>query len=162
MSKKILRISGFITPDFFEKTKKRVSELEHGDVLVLWIDSPGGSLEIALKIRNILNKAVAEKYITIVTVGYERVCSAATLIFLLGTYRIVYRNTRFMIHAPVDEKTKKITLSKEKISFLKKIYQDETFITKEIIEGSFLSEKYFSFEELQKFNIITHDINKSL
>jgi ATP-dependent protease ClpP protease subunit len=132
MSKKLLRISGLITPDFFEKTKKRISELEDGDILVIWIDSPGGSLETALKIRNELNQAVIEKYITIVTVGYRKVCSAATLIFLLGTYRVVYKKTRFMIHAPVDEETKNITLSKDKISFLKKCWKIQ-FLSKKIL-----------------------------
>ena len=62
--------------------------------IVLLINSPGGNVGILTPIWEIIRMTKKE----VVAVGMEKVCSAATSIFMMAKRRILFPNTEFLIH----------------------------------------------------------------
>ena len=155
----LLRISGKIDRDSFEKTYQALERISHGGTLIIFINSTGGSVEYALNIRKIIANTIIEKNIYTVCIGYNIVASSATLVFLSGMIRLLYLNTRFMIHAPVAL-SQKDELSNTHIELLKGIYLKVLSIPKEILDEAFCFDRYFSLEEQKQFNITTHPFKR--
>jgi ATP-dependent protease ClpP protease subunit len=155
----LLRISGKIDRSSFEKTYTTLQRISHGGTLIVFINSTGGSVEDALKIRKILADTMIEKEIYTVCIGYGVVASSATLVFLSGMIRLLYLNTRFMIHAPTTTEQGN-ELSKVHIESLKNIYLRTLTITREILDEAFVSDRYFTLDEKEKFKIVTHPFRR--
>lgn len=62
--------------------------------IVLLINSPGGNVGVLTPIWEILKMTKKE----VVAVGMDKVCSAATSIFMMANRRILFPNTEFLIH----------------------------------------------------------------
>lgn len=155
----LLRISGKIDRSSFEKTYATLQRISHGGTLIILINSTGGSVEAALNIRKILAGAMIEKKIYIVCIGYDVVASSATLVFLSGMIRLLYLNTRFMIHAPTTLNQEN-ELSNTHIESLKSIYLRTLSIPSEILDQAFVSDMYFTLDEQEKFKITTHPFRR--
>lgn len=67
---------------------------EENDKIFIYLNSPGGRLNIAIQIVNAMRSSRA----TVITSMDGEVCSAATLIFLCGHEYTVNKNCSFMIH----------------------------------------------------------------
>jgi ATP-dependent protease ClpP protease subunit len=67
---------------------------EAHDRIIIYLNCPGGALYVAIQIVNAIQTSQA----TVITCLDGQVCSAATLIFLVGHEYIVNKHGSFMIH----------------------------------------------------------------
>lgn len=93
------RLHGEVNSEMYGKllnSVKRAFE-KRAKGLIVHINSPGGSMESAVKISELLffcKKIGIETY----AVGYKKVHSAALLIYLSCIFRVAYKETKFLIH----------------------------------------------------------------
>lgn len=110
---------------------------EAHDRIIIYLNCPGGALYVAIQIVNAIQTSQA----TVITCLDGQVCSAATLIFLVGHEYIVNKHGSFMIHNysegvfgkgnEIISRVKHATDWFEKLTF--DIYGN--FLTKEEIQG---------------------------
>jgi ATP-dependent protease ClpP protease subunit len=65
-----------------------------GDTIKLYLNSPGGRLDVTLSILNAMSDCVAK----IITIADGRVASACTFLFLAGDEKVIYDFSFFMFH----------------------------------------------------------------
>lgn len=103
--KGIIYINGLIGHDEFEKgvelidivsQVKQQPEATSFDVI---INSEGGMVDVGFDIYNYI-KSINDSGKPVTMIGTEMVASAATVIFMAGSVRILKPNTMFMIHLP--------------------------------------------------------------
>ena len=128
------------------------------DEIVVHINSPGGEVSEGFAIYNYLMSL--EKPIT--TIADGMVASIATVIFLAGTTRKVYRTTDFMIHNPwtmvvgdADALEKNVEQLRRVESSLVEFYVAHTKAERTMLEELMSQETYLSTEQLITLNFAT-------
>ncbi len=110
---------------------------EAHDRIIIYLNCPGGALYVAIQIVNAIQTSQA----TVITCLDGQVCSAATLIFLVGHEYIVNKHGSFMIHnyseGVFGKGNEIISRVKHATDWFEKLTYDiyGNFLTSEEIEG---------------------------
>lgn len=157
------RLHGEVNSEMYEKllgSVKRAFE-KRAKSLIIHINSPGGSMESAVKISELLffcKKLGIETY----AVGYKNVHSAALLIYLSCIFRIAYKETKFLIHnaRPVDSDNDEDykVLEKEFYDF----FSETTKITVEKFSALAKRSTYISYDFAFANKIVNLEWSKNL
>ena len=128
--------------------------------ITIKINSPGGCLYNSFAIYDIIR---SQKETEIITIGYGRVMSGATIIFAAGDIRKAHENCRFMIHnvsiSSVEGKQPNIKVEANEMEFIYKkmceIYAEHTDRDKKYwLRTIKHDDKYYSSEEMLNFKFV--------
>lgn len=126
----------------------------------LYITSIGGDMSSACALSNVMLNSKTPIY----THNLSEVASAALLIFLSGSERFGYPDSRFMFHGIVsgfsgDERSIKVTLENHRImedrniKFTTRVTKYEEYFLRSIIDRG--EDYYFGLEEAYEKNVVT-------
>ncbi|RLI65940.1 MAG: hypothetical protein DRO67_01920 [Candidatus Asgardarchaeum californiense] len=96
LQKREIFLFGVITTDLANNIIKKLLALDHisKKPIILWINSPGGSVRQGFAIIDIINSIKAP----VITIISGQACSMAALISLAGKKRVITRHSVWMIH----------------------------------------------------------------
>jgi ATP-dependent protease ClpP protease subunit len=97
---KKLVLSGVVYDSAWTEFMKNTSDLEKGDTVTLYINTPGGSAYSTLAIVDQIN-SLKDKGVHIITKATGSCMSAGTILWLMGDERKTSDNTLFMFHTVV-------------------------------------------------------------
>ena len=161
-----LLISGAINRELVDKLLAEVQKdyYQPDKLLRLVIDSPGGSIPLALTVARFLMNS----FETIHTYSLSIVDSAAVCLFLSGSKRFAFPTSRFFMHPPgvqvhgtqTEQQLQEIlqglqTDTKCMVDF----YCERTSERREIWEEFFRNTRYMPAEEAQEIGIVTDIVN---
>ena len=138
---------------------------EETDQIVLLITSSGGNVSTITTIWELI-KMTDKK---IVSVGIEKVCSAAGAIFMMADRRILFPNTEFMIHKAGTYVSGKEDSVQEAAKGVKRATQIawEPILENSLLTHNILSRKcrddkdwVLTDEEIQKYGIVTEEYDR--
>lgn len=167
-----IRVPGIIEQDFYNLVSSFLLDVaiaHNKSDIVLLVDSDGGELAPTLGVYGLL-EAMDNK---IITVAFNRCCSAACILFALGKERYFLKDTEYIIHqirASIYTESQVQTTQVKKIadSFeacqndYKKIIMKKTKIPKNKLDAIFSSieDTRFKNEEIIAYNIATKVFKK--
>lgn len=170
--KLFIRVPEVIEDDFYDMVSGILLELmitKNTMDIVLLIDSYGGMLNPTMDTYNLLN-AMDNK---IITVAFNKCCSAACLLFTLGEERYFLKDSLYILHqvralVSVEEQMQTTEIRKFANNFensqneYKKIIMKKTKIPKEKLNEIFnsLEDTKFKTDEIAKFGIATKIFKK--
>lgn len=170
--KLFIRVPEVIEDDFYDMVSSILLELmltKNNMDIVLLIDSYGGALNPTMDTYNLLN-AMNNK---IITVAFNKCCSAACLLFALGEERYFLKGSLYILHqvraiVSIEDQMQATEIRKFANNFensqneSKKIIMKKTKIPKEKLNEIFnsLEDTKFKNEEIAKFEIATKIFKK--
>jgi ATP-dependent protease ClpP protease subunit len=131
---------------------KLLASASHGDVVIIYINSGGGRVDISSLIINRIKEAQGRGVVVVGELGFE-VASAATFIALACDDLIVPEEVNFMVHAwsgglPYTNATEQLELAtfnkKQSDKFLRRVYKD--FLTDEELDDLIAHPKDLNFD----------------
>lgn len=167
-----IRVPGIIEQDFYNLVSSFLLDVaiaHNKSDIVLLVDSDGGELAPTLGVYGLL-EAMDNK---IITVAFNRCCSAACVLFALGKERYFLKDTEYIIHQirtsiymesqVQTTQVKKIADSLEACqNDYRKIIMKKTKIPKDKLDSIFSSveDTRFKNEEIIAYNIATKVFKK--
>lgn len=137
-----------------------ISKLKTGDVINIYINSPGGSVYDGLGLYDIIQLAISKGYI-VSTINIGACCSMASILLMAGSkgYRFSLPNCSVMVHEissfnygkiqDVKDWTKELERLQERLNNIIKKHSSE-----ELINICSRKDIWLSAEDALKYNII--------
>jgi len=147
-------------PKLNKKLLHELNNVPHGSSIHIYIDSPGGILEDAIGMINIIKN----NFNNITTEIIHLASSAATVMFLIGDRRIVNTDCRFMAHSfKISYNLDNSELIQDRVDFSHKFYLTifkkyyNTFLSKKKIKKLMLGKEYwYDSNDMLEKGIATH------
>lgn len=153
-------IDSITVTEYQEQLFYLMSKYGEGDIITLYINSPGGSVYDGLGLYDTI-QIIKSKGIIVRTVNIGKACSMASILLMCGTkgYRESTKNSSVMIHEISTlnyGKTPEIRDSTEEMDRLQKIMDDiiKENSSEELIKMCYRKDLWLGAEDAVKYNII--------